>query len=136
YQSTWLKFYYPAEFFCGLFNQQPMGFYPPHVLTNDAKRHGMTVRRPDVNVSRAVCSVEGADVVRVGLGYVQGVGAAGGTRIEEARGELAFRSLFDFMQRTGLSRRATTNLVHIGAFDDFGLNRRELIWQLGLLGDG
>lgn len=141
YQSTWLKYYYPAEFTAALFNQQPMGFYPPHVLTNDAKRHGVEVRRPDVNVSRAVCTVEGPDAVRVGLGYVQSVGEAGGARVEEARRSPAgddtpFRSLFDFMQRTGLSRRATTNLVRVGAFDAFGLNRRELIWQLGLFGGG
>jgi len=64
------------------------------------------------------------------------VGEAGGARVEEARGEAPFRSLFDFMQRTGLSRRATTNLVRVGAFDAFGLNRRELIWQLGLFSDG
>ncbi len=150
YQSTWLKHHYPAEYMAALFNEQPMGFYPPHVLTNDAKRHGVEVRRPDVNVSRAVCTAEGPDAIRVGLGYVQGVGEAGGTRVEAARrgadgedgedGEdgkdAPFRSLFDFMQRTGLSRRATTNLVRVGAFDAFGLNRRELIWQLGLLGGG
>ena len=141
YQSTWLKYYYGAEFTAALFNQQPMGFYPPHVLTNDAKRHGIEVRRPDVNVSHAVCTPEGPEAVRVGLGYVQSVGEAGGTRIEEARrsttgGDSPFRSLFDFMQRTGLSRRATTNLVRVGAFDAFGLNRRELIWQLGLLAGG
>jgi error-prone DNA polymerase len=109
-----------------------------------------------VNVSRALCTVEGPEAVRVGLGYVQGVGEAGGTRVEEARrsttgrsttgrsasgsftagGDTPFRSLFDFMQRTGLSRRATTHLVRVGAFDAFGLNRRELIWQLGLFGGG
>ncbi|MCC6943448.1 MAG: DNA polymerase III subunit alpha, partial [Thermomicrobiales bacterium] len=43
FQSCWLKFYYPAEFTCALLNNQPMGFYPPHVLTNDAKRHGLRV---------------------------------------------------------------------------------------------
>ena len=141
YQTTWLKRYHPAPFFCGLFNNQPMGFYPPHVLTNDALRHEIEVRRPDINISDAACSVEdpetGRGAVRVGLGYVRGVGEAGGRRIDEERARTGpFRSLFDFMQRTGLSREATTNLIRIGAFDDFGLNRRELIWQLGLFADG
>ena len=44
--------------------------------------------------------------------------------------------MFDFVQRTGLSRQATENLIRVGAFDEFGLNRRELIWQLGLFHDG
>jgi error-prone DNA polymerase len=170
YQSTWLRRYYPPEYLCALFNEQPMGFYPPHVLTKDAQRHGVAVRRPDINRSRAHCTVEGiadegiagedprapiegvheayvglvedevageAGAVRVGLGYVQGVGEAGAQRIEAERDRVgAYRSLFDFVQRTGLGREATTNLIRIGAFDSFGLNRRELIWQLGLFAGG
>ena len=141
YQTTWLKRYHPAPFFCALFNNQPMGFYPPHVLTNDAKRHEIEVRRPDASVSVAACTVEdpeaGRGAVRVGLGYVRGVGAAGGARVEEERARAGpFRSLFDFVQRTGLRREATTNLIQVGAFDDFGLNRRELLWQLGLFSGG
>ncbi|MEZ4501115.1 MAG: DNA polymerase III subunit alpha [Dehalococcoidia bacterium] len=140
YQTSWLKRYHPAPFFCALFNNQPMGFYPPHVLTNDAKRHDIEVLRPDINISRARCSVEdsgGRGAVRVGLGYVRSVGEAGGRRIEAAR-DLGgpFRSMFDFAQRTGVSRQAAQHLVQVGAFDDFGLNRRELLWQLGLFWGG
>ena len=43
YQSSWLKHYYPAEFVCALLNNQPMGFYPPHVLTNDDRPGGVKV---------------------------------------------------------------------------------------------
>ena len=65
------------------------------------------------------------------------VGDAGATRVEVERDRGGmFRSLFDFVQRTGLSREATTNRIRIGAFDDLGLNRRELIWQLGLFAGG
>ena len=144
YQSTWLRRYYGPEFVCALFNNQPMGFYPPHVLTNDAKRHDIQVLRPDINASDAACTVQapapehaGDGAVRVGLGYVKGVGEAGGARVQAERerdGE--FRSLFDFVQRTGLARRATEALIRIGAFDVFGLNRRELLWQLGLFSGG
>lgn len=147
YQSTWLKHYHPAEYLCALLNEQPMGFYPPHVLTKDAQRHGVAVHRPDVNLSNARCSVDailpddtGADLrgaIRIGLGYVKGLGEAAATRVEEERQrDGAYRSLFDFVQRTGLSKGATTNLIRIGAFDDLGLNRRELIWQLGLFVGG
>ncbi len=136
YQSTWLKRHYAPEFITALFNAQPMGFYPPHVLTNDAKRHGVEVRRPEINTSGAVCTVE-PDAVRVGLGYVKGVGEAGATRIEAERKRGGdYCSLFDFVQRTGLSQEVTTNLIEVGAFDVFGLNRRELIWQLGLFAGG
>ncbi|PZC50348.1 MAG: error-prone DNA polymerase [Chloroflexi bacterium] len=142
YQSTWLKHHHPSPFYCALFNNQPMGFYPPHVLTNDAKRHEIEVLRPDINASHAACTValpqaDGLGAVRVGLGYVRSVGAAGGARIdaERARGG-DYQSLFDFVQRTGLSRESTQNLIRVGAFDVFGLNRRELLWQLGLFGEG
>ena len=70
YQSAWLRRYYPAEFTCALLNTQPMGFYPPHVLTNDAKRHGVDVLPPDINASGAVCTVED-DALRIGFGYVK-----------------------------------------------------------------
>lgn len=141
YQTAWVRKYYPAPYYSALFNEQPMGFYPPHVLTNDAKRHDIEVRRPDINISLAKCSVEdpeaGRGAVRVGLGYVRGVGEAGSVRIEgERRRGGEFASLFDFVQRTGLGREAVTNLVRVGAFDAFGLNRRELIWQLGLFCGG
>ncbi|MFN8585250.1 MAG: error-prone DNA polymerase [Dehalococcoidia bacterium] len=146
YQTTWLKHYYRAPFFCALFNNQPMGFYPPHVLTNDAKRHGVEVVRPDINCSMARCSVEhhtgrhggyAHGAVRVGLGYVRGVGEAGATRIEdERRREGPYQSLFNLVQRTGLSREAVESLIRVGACDDFGLNRRELLWQLGLFWGG
>jgi error-prone DNA polymerase len=147
YQSTWLKHYFPPEFLCALLNEHPMGFYPPHVLTKDAQRHGVVIRRPDINVSNARCSVEEitpedvqTDVrgaVRIGLGYVREVGEAAAQRVEEERARAGeYRSLFDFVQRTGLSKEVVTNLIRIGAFDGLGLNRRELIWQLGLFAGG
>jgi len=145
YQSTWLRHYFTPEYVCALLNEQPMGFYPPHVLTKDALRHGVAVRRPDINTSGAACTVEettpveGGErgAIRVGLGYVKGVGAAGAMRVQEERTRgSAFRSLFDFVQRTGLGREATTHLIQVGAFDALGLNRRELIWQIGLFAGG
>ena len=72
----------------------------------------------------------GRGAVRVGIGYVRGVGEAGGRRVDEERVQAGpFRSLFDFTQRTGLSREATTHLIRIGAFDGFGLHARALTWQ-------
>src|ERR687893_2414146 len=53
YASSWLKLNYPAAFLAGLLNAQPMGFYSPHSLVQDARRHGVVVRGPDVNASDA-----------------------------------------------------------------------------------
>jgi DNA polymerase III alpha subunit len=132
YQSAWLKRYYPAEFFCALYNAQPMGFYPPHVLTNDARRHGIEILRPDVNKSFWRCTVE-QDAVRIGLRYVQGIGEQYEQAIDSARDSGEYRSVRDFCQRTGLRREAIENLIAVGGFDAFGLKRRELLWHLGLV---
>ena len=77
YQSAWLRHHYPAEFLCALLNAQPMGFYPPASLVRDAQRHGVEVRPPDVKRSDAKCRIEG-DAVRVGLGYIRGLGEDAG----------------------------------------------------------
>jgi len=58
YQTAWLRAYYPAESLCALFNAQPMGFYGPHLLVNDGKRHGVEVLPTDINRSGASCTVE------------------------------------------------------------------------------
>ncbi len=134
YQSAWLKEYHPVEFYTALYNSWPMGFYPPHVITNDAKRHGISVLRPDINRSAQACSVESTTEMRLGLQYVDGIGAAAATHVVTERNRGGdYHSIFDAMQRAGLPREAMENLIRVGAFDDFGLNRRELIWQLGLL---
>ena len=77
--------------------------------------------------------IEG-DAVRIGLGYVQDLGPVGAETAVQAREEAGrFRSLFDFLHRTGLQARPVENLIRVGAFEELGLNRRELLWQLGLL---
>ncbi len=58
YQSAWLRYYYPAEFFAALLNNQPMGFYPPHVLVHYVRRSGVLCLRPSLNHGAARCSVE------------------------------------------------------------------------------
>ena len=136
YQSAWLRHHYPPEFYCALYNSWPMGFYPPHVVTNDARRHGVSIRRPDVNRSGIRCSVE-EGAVRLGLAQVRDVGEVQATwMVRERQHRGPFLSLFHCVQRTGLSRRALENLIRVGAFEQFGLNRRELLWQLGLFGLG
>src|SRR5207249_10201650 len=79
YQSAWLRHYHPAEYYCALFNNQPMGFYSLDVLGRDAERHGVEIRLPDVNASDVWCMIErdagcgmrDAGAVRVGRGFVR-----------------------------------------------------------------
>jgi error-prone DNA polymerase len=133
YQSCWLKHYHPAEFTCALLNNQPMGFYPPHVLVNDAKRHRLRILTPDVNLSGVRCGLDGGNGIRIGLGYVKELGAEAAQRIvleREANG--AYRSLADLVRRVPLPTAAVENLIAVGAVDRFGLGRREALWQLGL----
>jgi error-prone DNA polymerase len=133
YQTAWLRTYYPAEFLCALFNAQPMGFYAPHVLVNDGKRHGIEVRSPDINLSDANCSIENG-AVRVGLRYVRGLSEDAAKQVKAERMQNGpYRSLFDFLERTYVKQQVIENLVAVGCFDSFGLERREMLWQLGLL---
>jgi error-prone DNA polymerase len=135
YQTLYLKAYFPAELFCALLNQQPMGFYPPEVLIGDARRHGVPVLGPDVNASQEACTLEGQGreepAVRLGLRYVHGLGEAGQERIVERRGEEPFVGLPGFCRRTRLPRPVVENLIRAGAMDSLGSARRELLWALG-----
>src|SRR5450759_4113303 len=85
--SAWLKAHYPAEFYAGILNNQPMGFYSPRVVLNDARRFGLTVRPLDVNLSGEWFEVEDdGRALRVGLAYVKEMSAAARRAIVEGRG--------------------------------------------------
>jgi error-prone DNA polymerase len=133
YQSAWLRHHYGAEFLAALLNAQPMGFYPPATLVRDAQHHGIETLPPDVNASGAGCHIE-AGAVRVGLKYVQGVGEDDAEAVvaeREANGPYA--TIRALAQRAPISNDELQALVEAGACDSFGLKRRELLWQLGLV---
>jgi error-prone DNA polymerase len=131
YHSAWLKYYYPAAFFVALLSNQPMGFWSPAVLINDARRHDISVLGVDIQRSQAECSLEKGGI-RLGFDYVHGLGEAG-ARIVAAREEGEFRDLREFCRRVPLPRRLVENLVAAGAMDGWGQHRRTLFWELGLL---
>jgi len=133
YQAAWLKRYYPLEFYLGLFNQQPMGFYTPETLKEDARRHSIAILNPDVNKSEALCTDKGA-AVRLGLSYVRGVGEAAAKAVVHARSRGGpFVSLGDFMERSGLEQRQVEDLIDAGALDSLCTDRRRARWEDGLL---
>ncbi len=133
YQSAWLRHHYSAEFLAALLNAQPMGFYPPATLVRDAQRRGVETRPPDVNRSAAACTIEDG-AVRVGLKYVQGVGEDDAETVAAERERCGpYRSIRELAQRVSLSEAEVAALVESGACDSFGVKRRELLWQLGLV---
>ena len=132
YDTLYLKAHFPAEFYCALLNNQPMGFYRPGVITGDAKRHGVRVLPAHINRSHDRCILEDGEI-RLGFSYVHGLGQAGIARVEEAREDGRFKSLGDFCRRTRSSRRAVENLIMVGAMDQWGKQRRKLLWELGKL---
>src|SRR3989454_1138767 len=143
YQSAWLRHYHPAEYYCALFNNQPMGFYSLDALGRDAQRNGVEIRLPNVNVSDVWCTVERETghgtretcSVRVGLGLVRDWSEETATAVVTERARRGpFRSVGDFVRRAPpkLKRTAIEHLVWVGGCDGFGLTRRELLWQVGL----
>ncbi len=132
YQSAWLKHYYPAEFYCALLNNQPMGFYSPEVIVRDAKRHGIDVLPADINKSSIRCTTEGGKI-RLGLVYIKEMGEKNMSRIVAEREKAPYHSLEDFYLRTRLERKLVENLILADAFDAFDDQKRQLLWQLGLL---
>ncbi len=134
YQSAWLRHYFPTEYYVGLFNNQPMGFYSLDALARDAKRNGIRILLPDVNRSGVRSTAEGRDL-RVGLGFVRGWGEEIAERVVEERDRNGpFRTLVDFLRRTptALRRPSVENLIWVGGLNGLGLTRRELLWQTGL----
>ena len=134
YQSAWLRRYYPAEYYAALLNNQPMGFYAPHVLIGDAKRHHLQVLRVAINASGVRCKPVGDEQILLGLTTVRGLGEELARAIVAER-ELngPFRSLPDLLRRVEVPRNVAEHLITVGALSEFGIGRRELLWQLGLL---
>jgi error-prone DNA polymerase len=150
YASSWLKCYYPAAFTAALLRAQPMGFYAPASLISDVRRHGVTVRGVDVNVSGVLATLEktedpgdgagqpdppaggapvpGQPVIRLGLSEVRNLG----TRVaEEIVAGQPYADLEDFARRTTVPPAALEALAMGGAFGCFGVTRREALWAAG-----
>lgn len=155
YVSAWLKCHEPAAFAGALLNSQPMGFYAPAQLIQDARRHGVEVRPVDILASDWECTLE-ADTerwvmsngptgtvhcaspvtrrplpaLRLGLLMVKGLSQDTGRRIVAARGEEPFASVTDLARRTGLSRGELEKLAAADVLKSLAGNRREARWEV------
>jgi error-prone DNA polymerase len=155
YVSAWLKLYYPAAFLAALLNSQPMGFWAPHTLVADARRHGVVVLGPDVNKSEAFASLEPGTMpgplVRLGLASVKGIGSDLADAITANR---PYEDMEELVCRSGVGRPGLEALATSGALAGLGggtsarvvrsgavassdgtgirpLTRREALWAAG-----
>jgi error-prone DNA polymerase len=159
YVSSWLKHYHPDVFCCGLLNSQPMGFYAPSQIVQDAQKNDVTVRDIDISFSHSQNTLEERTgkyhAVRLGFRQVDGFKWADpdeehlrkqsktprpkpedwGERIVAARARKPFTSLEDFARETALPKRALILLADADAFRSIGLDRREALWIVRRLPD-
>ena len=139
YASSWIKLHEPAVFCASLLNAQPMGFWSPHTLVRDARRHGVTVRTPDINASADTATLEpcpdscGGLAVRLGVGSVRGIGADLARRIAQGR---PYESIAHLARSVpGITRAQIESLATAGAFSEsLGQDRRQSLWQAGAHG--
>jgi error-prone DNA polymerase len=141
--SSWLKHYHPAAFTCALLNAQPMGFYQPSQLVQDAQRHGVEVRPVDVTASEWDCTLEhahpddargapaDADAValRLGLRQVRGVAQDLAGRIVAARREAPLRDVADLVRRAAFNAADRARLADAGALATLSGHRYRARWD-------
>jgi error-prone DNA polymerase len=141
YVSAWLKCHHPAAFTCALLNSQPMGFYAPSQLVQDARRHGVEVRPVDAGASIWDCSLEksGSDpenrvsgplpALRLGMRMIKGLAQAAAECIVAARKRGPFADIADLQRRTQINQRDLTLLARAGALATLAGHRRHAVWQ-------
>lgn len=134
YASCWLKWHEPAAFLAAMLNSQPLGFYSPSALVQDAQRHGIEVRPPDVCVSNWDAALEPISqglqpAVRIGLNIVKGLKQDAAWRIEEARAISSFSSATDLALRANLDNGDMDALSKADALRFLAGNRRQAMWQ-------
>ncbi|MDR2454018.1 MAG: error-prone DNA polymerase, partial [Bifidobacteriaceae bacterium] len=150
YVSAWLKVFHPAAFYAAILASQPMGFYSPQSLVADARRHGLAVKGPDVQVSGAQAQVErtgrgeqpysallrgDAELgVRLGLAAVRGIGRGPAERIAAERAKGPFASLPDLARRCELAPSQLESLATAGALAALEPERRRALWAAGAVG--
>jgi error-prone DNA polymerase len=128
YVSAWLKYHYPGEFTAALINSQPMGFYAPAQLVQDARNHRVQVLPVDVNQSDWDCTTEQGRL-RLGFRLIGGLQKATSSAIIEARRSGPFTSLHDFARRTVLPPTQMERLAAADAFACLNKGRRAAIWD-------
>ncbi len=147
YVSAWMKCHHPAAFACALLNSQPMGFYQPAQLVQDARRHGVRVLPADVRHSHWDSTLEwgqhqGAKrngsptgpgpgpLLRLGLRLIKGMREASAQRIVAARQRGRFRDAQDLATRAALDRHDLAVLAEAAALRGLAGHRHRARWDV------
>lgn len=135
YVSAWLKCYYPDTFAAALLNSQPMGFYQPAEIVDDAREHGVTVRSVDINESTWDHKLEEQQgryrTLRLGFRLIKGLK-------EEEMNLLTVNAPYQQITdlcNIGISQSALEKLADADAFRSIGLDRRQALWEVAALAD-
>jgi len=136
YASSWIKCHHPAAFYCALLNSQPMGFYSPSQLIQDAVRHQVTIYSLDIQHSDWEHKLEADDShhthpwgVRLGLSKIKGLHIGAAKRIERARQHSPFTDIADLARRAELSRSDLKTLATADALASLSSHRYQASWQ-------
>ena len=135
YTSSWLKCHEPGIFACALLNAQPMGFYGPSQIVQDAQRHGVRVRPVDVRYSEWDCTLEADEhskeglALRLGLRLLRGCSERVAERIANARKLAPFHDVVDLCTRAELDRRHQDLLADAGALRGLAGHRHRALWM-------
>jgi len=157
YASAYLKAHRAPEFYAGLLNNQPMGFYSSATLIKDGQRHGVKflpvcVRQsewdctiehpsatqpkpPEFDVRSSMLEVRSSSAsedhpIRLGLRIVKTLSNSGAKRLLKERAKAPFTSLIDFKRRARLNKDELRTLAEIGALNGFAAHRREALWEV------
>jgi len=136
YASCWLKHAEPAAFLAAMLNSQPLGFYSPNQLVQDAKRHGVDVRAVDVMFSDVDATLEDLPhepAVRLGLRLISGLKRASAQRIVAARAQHPFESAEDLSRRANLEQYEMKLLAGADALASLSGHRRQQVWDAAAL---
>lgn len=136
YASCWIKHHHPREFLAAMINSQPLGFYSPSQLVQDAKRHGVVVLPPDVMSSHWDCTLEpwaGGLAVRLGLCLVKCLRQDSAEALVRAREQAPFESSEDLARRAGLNQQQMTALASADALMSLSGHRRQQVWDASAL---
>jgi error-prone DNA polymerase len=136
YASCWIKHAEPAAFLAAMLNSQPLGFYSPSQLVQDAKRHGVEVRAVDVMASEVDATLEDMPhepAVRLGLRLVSGLKCESALRIVAARAQGPFDNAEDLSRRANLEQYEMKLLAAADALASLSGHRRQQVWDAAAL---
>ncbi|GGF75924.1 error-prone DNA polymerase [Alteromonas lipolytica] len=129
YASAWLKYYFPVEFYVGLLNSWPMGFYSPAQLLQDAKKHRIYALPVDVNNSSIDHTVIDNDHLRLGFRQINGLSVKGAEQVVKQRPAAGYQTLTQLRQR-GLNQADLAALASANALSKFAPDRFNVRWKL------